>query len=189
MSFREILPLIMAAALGSAATYIAVRPSIPAENDVVAAKKPAATAVDSVEPPAAPAPAAPEAPKGEAPKGAFGSGRFKGAQGMFPDVEGVSPEVMAKFRAASMKAFQDEKVREIFTKLGELRKQLEYASENEKRDAAQDLQALFGDLREAQKKAVMAADESLDAKDVDTILDAQAERFRQRMQQGKKKAE
>ena len=31
MSFREILPLIMAAALGSAATYIAVRPAVPAE--------------------------------------------------------------------------------------------------------------------------------------------------------------
>ncbi len=194
MSFREILPLIMAAALGSAATYIAVRPSVPsdAKTAKTEVREPAApvktVAASPLEQPAAPA-AAPEAPKGEAPKGAFGSGRFKGAQGMLPDVEGVSPEVMAKFRAASTKAFQDEKVREIFTKLGELRKQLEYASENEKRDAAQDFQALFGDLREAQKKAVMAADESLDAKDVDTILDAQAERFRQRMQQGKKKAE
>lgn len=189
MSFREILPLIMAAALGSAATYIAVRPAAPAETKSakIEAREPSAPvktfAAAPLEQPAAPAP---EAPKGEAPKGQFG-GRFKGGQNFLPDVEGVSPEVMAKFRAASMKAFQDEKVREIFTKMSELRKRLEYASENEKRDAAQDFQALFGDLREAQKKAVMAADESLEAKDVDTILDAQAERFRERMQQGKKK--
>ena len=191
MSFREILPLLMAAALGSAATYIAVRPSIPAEPVAkVAAKKPAATAVAAVEPPAAPAPAAPEAPKGEAPKGSFGSGRFKGGQGMLPDVEGVSPEVMTKFRAASMKAFQDESVREVFGKMGELRKRLEYASENEKRDSAQEFQALAGDLREATKKAIKAADDSIPEKDLDAILDAQAERFRQRqLQGGKKKAE
>jgi len=188
MSFREILPLIMAAALGSAATYIAVRPAAPAETKSakIEAREPAAPvriAASPLEQPAAPAP---EAPKGEAAKGQFG-GRFKGGQGLLPDVEGVAPEVMAKFRAASMKAFQDESVREIFTKMSDLRKRLEYASENERRDAAQDFQALFGDLREAQKKAVMAADGSLEAKDVDTILDAQAERFRERMQQGKKK--
>ncbi|MFM8905921.1 MAG: hypothetical protein ACKOIB_11870 [Verrucomicrobiota bacterium] len=189
MSFREILPLIMAAALGSAATYIAVRPAAPAETKSakIEAREPAApvktVAAAPLEQPAAPAP---EAPKGEGPKGKF-AGKFKGGQGMLPDVEGVAPEVMAKFRAASMKAFQDESVREIFTKMSDLRKRLEYASENEKRDAAQDFQALFGDLREAQKKAIMAADESLEAKDVDTILDAQAERFRERMQQGKKK--
>ncbi|MFM9017143.1 MAG: hypothetical protein ACKOLZ_06495, partial [Verrucomicrobiota bacterium] len=44
MSFREILPLIMAAALGSAATYIAVRPAAPAETKSakIEAREPAA---------------------------------------------------------------------------------------------------------------------------------------------------
>ncbi len=189
MSFREILPLIMAAALGSAATYIAVRPAAPAETKSakIEAREPAApvktVAAAALEQPVAPAP---EAPKAEAPKGQFG-GRFKGGQGMLPDVEGVAPEVMAKFRAASMKAFQDEKVREVFGKMGELRKRGEYASDNEKRDLAQEFQAIAGDLREAMKNAVKEADDSIPDKDIDAILDAQAERMRQRAEQAKKK--
>ncbi len=187
MSFREILPLLMAAALGSAATYIAVRPSVTVVRTAEVAPHRPTPPVKAVA--AAPADSftrpSDASPKDEAPKSPFG-GRSKGGQGFLPDVEGVSPEVMAKYRAASMKAFQDENVREVFGKMSELRKRLEYASDNEKRDAAQDFQALAGDLREAQKKAVMAADDSIPEKDVDAILDAQAERFRQR-QQGKKK--
>ena len=53
---------------------------------------------------------------------------------LIPDVEGVSKEEMAKFRAASPQAQQDPAVIAAKTKMNELRQRAEFAGQEEKKE-------------------------------------------------------
>jgi thymidylate kinase len=103
----------------------------------------------------------------------------------------VTPEQLNKCRVALFKTFQDEGVKAARAKQAELRKEAEYASDDEKRKMRQDFEDAAEDLRRATKEAMLAADEGLTADVVDKVLEAVEERMKQRTQQfqpnGKKK--
>ena len=181
---KQILSLLFAAAIGSAATYFAMEARRPAE---ASADEPKAAAT-----PFAAKPKAPEGDLAEAPR-KQGAPKFGGKGGGFlpEEIEGVTPEQLNKCRMALFKTFQDEGVKAARAKQAELRKEAEYASDDEKRKMRQDFEDAAEDLRRATKEAMLAADEGLTADVVDKVLDAVEERMKQRTQQfqpnGKKK--
>ncbi|MFM8549219.1 MAG: hypothetical protein ACKOBS_00860 [Verrucomicrobiota bacterium] len=171
---KQLLSLLLAAAVGSAATYFAMD-----------ARQPARTTDEQ--------PKASFAPKAKAPDGDLadsprkqGGPKFGGKAGGFlpEEVEGVTPEQLNKCRVAMFKSFQDEGVQAARAKQNELRKEAEYASDEEKRNLRQQFEDAALDLRKATKEAVLAADAELTEDVVDKVLDAIEERMKQRMQQG-----
>lgn len=181
---KQFLSLLIAAAVGSAATYFAMdaRPSAPA-----AAEKPKADGTQFA--------AKPKAPEGDAAEASRkqGAPKFGGkAGGFLPDeIEGVTPEQLNKCRIALFKTFQDEGVKAARAKQAELRKEAEYASDDEKKNLRPQFEEAALDLRKATKEAVLAADAELTEDVVDKVLDAVEERMKQRASQfqpnGKKK--
>lgn len=184
---NKILPLLLAAAVGSAATYFVMdaRKSAPAVAEKAAATKPAATKFPGNSTPAA------EAPAGESPR-RQGSSKFGGKGGFLPEeIDGVTAEQMNKCRAALFKAFQDEDVKAIRAKQGELFKESQYASEDEKKGMAKQFEDIQLEIRKATKAAMMASDADITDDVADKVLDAIEERAKQRraqfQQNGKKK--
>ena len=177
---KQILSLLFAAAIGSAATYFAMEARRPAEGPKAAAT------------PFAAKPKAPEGDLAEAPR-KQGAPKFGGKGGGFlpEEIEGVTPEQLNKCRMALFKTFQDEGVKAARAKQAELRKEAEYASEDEKKNLRPQFEEAALDLRKATKEAMLAADEELTADVVDKVLDAVEERMKQRasqfQQNGKKK--
>ena len=177
---KQILSLLFAAAIGSAATYFAMEARRPAEGPKAAAT------------PFAAKPKAPEGDLAEAPR-KQGAPKFGGKGGGFlpEEIEGVTPEQLNKCRMALFKTFQDEGVKAARAKQAELRKEAEYASEDEKKNLRPQFEEAALDLRKATKEAMLAADEELTADVVDKVLDAVEERMKQRASQfqpnGKKK--
>lgn len=174
---KQFLSLLLAAAVGSAATYFAMdaRPSAPA-----AAEKPKADSSPFATKTKAPEADSPEASRKQ------GAPKFGGkAGGLLPDeIEGVTPEQLNKCRIALFKTFQDEGVKAARAKQAELRKEAEYASDDEKKTLRPQFEEAALDLRKATKEAVLAADAELTEDVVDKVLDAVEERMKQRMQEG-----
>ena len=174
---KKLFPLLLAAAVGSAATYFVMEARQPAQ---ATAESPKAAG-----PAFAARPQAPEGDPSEAPR-KQGAPKFGGKTGGFlpEEIEGVTPEQLNKCRMALFKTFQDEGVKAARAKQAELRKEAEYASDDEKRNLRPQFEEAALDLRKATKEAMLAADEELTADVVDKVLDAVEERLKQRGQQG-----
>ena len=174
---KKLFPLLLAAAVGSAATYFVMDARVPAE------KSPASAVVEKKP---APGPAfGGEAPAGE-PARKVGGQKFGGKAGGFlpEEIEGVTPEQLNKCRLAMFKSFQDEGVKAAREKLNELRKEAEYASDDEKKNLRPQFEEAALDIRKATKEAILAADADLTGDVVDKVLDAVEERMKQRGGQG-----
>jgi hypothetical protein len=90
-----------------------------------------------------------------------------------------------------MKTFQDEDVKAARAKQGELFKEAQYASDDEKKGMVKQFEEIQLEIRTATKAAMMAADADITDDVADKVLDAVEERMKQRRQQfqqgGKKK--
>ena len=176
---KKFLALLLAAAVGSAATYF-----------VMDAKQSAAVVQAPTEKTVEPKFAGKAAPSVEAPAGEVpskqGSPKFGGKSGGFlpEEIEGVTAEQLNTCRVALFKTFQDEAVKAARAKQAELRKEAEYASDDEKKNLRPQFEEAALDLRKATKEAMLAADDELTADVVDKVLDVVEERMKQRMQQG-----
>jgi hypothetical protein len=186
---NKILPLLFAAAIGSAATYFVMdakhstAAQAPAEK-IDAPKSASKFAGKSTAPSA-------DAPASDTPRKSGGS-KFAGKGGFLPEeIDGVTPEQLNKCKAAMFKTYQDEGVKAARDKLAELRKEAEYASDDEKKNLRTHFEDAMLDVRKATKGAILAADADITDDVADKVLDAVEERMKQRMQQfqqnGKKK--
>jgi hypothetical protein len=95
---------------------------------------------------------------------------------LLTDVEGVSAEDMKKFRGAAVAAQRDAAVMELKVKQQEMRKQAEFASNDEKKGMRGEFEALMADMRKAQIAAVTKAAPSLSNDTIEKIMDAIGER-------------
>lgn len=176
---KQLFPLLFAAAIGSAATYFVM----DARQSAAVAQAPA----EKIAEPKVAAKAAPavEAPAGDSPRKQGGS-KFAGKSGGFlpEEIEGVTPEQLNKCKATFFKVFQDEGVKAVRAKQAELRKEAEYASDDEKKNLRTQFEDLQLELRKATKDAMLAADADLTEDVVDKVLDVVEERMKQRGQQG-----
>ena len=186
---NKLFPILFGVAIGSAATYFAMdakqsaTAQAPAEK--IAAPKSASKFAGKSTSPSADAPAA-EAPRQP------GNSKFGGKGGFLPEeIEGVTPEQLNQCRVALFKTFQDEGVKAVRAKQAELRKEAEYASDDEKKTLRTQFEDTAAELRTATKTAMMAADADITNDVADKVLDAIEERMKQRAQQfqqgGKKK--
>jgi hypothetical protein len=101
--------------------------------------------------------------------------------GMLPEqIEGVTPEELAKFKIAMRAAWTDEKAKAAREHLAELRKQAEYASDDEKKKLRPDFESAMEELRIASRDAVAKADPSLSRETIEKIQDAIRERIKKR---------
>ena len=181
---KQFFSLLLAAAVGSAATYFAMEARQPAP---AATEPPKAGNIPFAAKTKAPESDAPEAPRRQ------GAPKFGGKAGGFlpEEIEGVTAEQLNKCKVALFKTFQDEGVKAARAKQAELRKEAEYASDDEKKNLRPQFEEAALELRKATKEAMLAADDELTADVVDKVLDAVEERMRQRGQQfqpnGKKK--
>ncbi len=175
---KKLFPLLLAAAVGSAATYFVMDAKSSSEQ------KPTAAVVAEKSP--APGPAfAGEAPAGDSARKP-GAPKFGGKAGGFlpEEIEGVTPEQLNKCKVAMYKAFQDDGVKAAREKLNELRKEAEYASDDEKKNLRPQFEEAALDIRKATKEAILAADDDLTGDVVDKVLDVVEERMKQRGGQG-----
>ncbi len=174
---KQILSLLLAAAVGSAATYFVMEAKHSAPRQEAAEKVAAPKFASKAATPGA------DAPAGEASR-KTGSARFGGKGGFLPEeIDGVTPEQMNKCRAALFKTFQDEGVKAARAKQAELRKEAEYASDDEKKNLRTQFEDAQAEIRKATKAAMLAADATLTEDVVDKVLDAVEERMKQRLQQ------
>ena len=183
---NKLFPILFGVAIGSAATFFVMDARQPA-----AATPTPASAVEKVEAPKFASKAAPaEAPAADTPRKSGGS-KFGGKGSFLPDeIDGVTPEQLNKCKVALFKTFQDEGVKAARAKQAELRKEAEYASDDEKKNLRTQFEDAQLDLRKATKAAMLAADADLTEDVADKVLDAVEERMKQRaqqFQQGKKK--
>ena len=183
---NKLFPILFGVAIGSAATYFAMDAKQSAKNSPAAAEKIAASkfAGKSTSPSA-------DAPAAEAPRQP-GNSKFGGKGGFLPEeIDGVTPEQLDKCKAALMKSMQDEDVRAARAKQGELFKEAQYASDEDKKGMAKQFEEIQLEVRTATKTAMMAADADITDDVADKVLDAVEERMKQRRQQfqqnGKKK--
>ena len=174
---KQFLALVLAAAVGSAATYFAMEARQPAQAK---AEQPKAESAPFAARPKAPEGDAPEAPRKQ------GAPKFGGKSGGFlpEEIEGVTPEQLNKCKVAMFKAFQDDGVKAAREKLNELRKEAEYASDDEKKNLRPQFEEAALDIRKATKEAILAADDDLTGDVVDKVLDVVEERMKQRGGQG-----
>ena len=91
---------------------------------------------------------------------------------LLADVEGVSSEDMKKFRAAAFIAQRDPKVKELKAKQNEMRKQAEFASDDEKRSMRGDFEYLSEEMRKANLAAVAKAAPTLAKETLEKIFEA-----------------
>ena len=181
---NKLFPLLFAAAVGSAATYFVMdarhsaAAQAPAEK--IAAPKSASKFASKSTGPNADAPAV-EAPRQP------GNTKFGGKGGFLPEeIDGVTPEQLNQCKAALFKTFQDEGVKAARAKQAELRKEAEYASDDEKKNLRTQFEDAAVELRKATKNAMLAADADITEDVADKVLDAIEERMKQRAQQFKK---
>ena len=183
---NKLFPILFGVAIGSAATYFAMDAKQSPATSPAAAEKIAAPkfAGKSTSPNA-------DAPAAEAPRQP-GNSKFGGKGGFLPEeIDGVTPEQLDKCKAALMKSMQDEDVRAARAKQAELRKEAQYASDEDKKGMAKQFEEIQLEVRAATKAAIMAADADITNDVADKVLDAIEERMKQRAQQfqqgGKKK--
>ena len=131
-----------------------------------------------------------DAPKGDAkPEGKKdkATANANQAKAMLADVDGVSKEDMAKFRAAAAKVRQDPAVVAAMASISELKKRNEYASADEKKGMRNEFEAALGDLRKAHLAAFLQAAPTLSKDTLETILDAMEARRKAGAQKPAKK--
>ena len=187
---NKLFPILFGVAIGSAATYVAMDAkqspaTSPAAAEKIAAPKSASKFAGKSTSPSGDAPAA------DAPRKSSNS-TFAGKGGFLPEeIDGVTPEQLDKCKAALMKSMQDEDVRAARAKQGELFKEAQYASDEDKKGMAKQFEEIQLEVRAATKAAMMAADADITDDVADKVLDAVEERMKQRRQQfqqnGKKK--
>lgn len=97
---------------------------------------------------------------------------------LLADVEGVSAEDMRKFRAAAFVAQKDPTLKELKAKQNELRKQAEFASDDEKKNLRGEFEGLMADLRQANLNAIGKAAPTLSKETIEKILEAVEERMK-----------
>lgn len=95
---------------------------------------------------------------------------------LLADVEGVSADDMKKFRAAVLVAQKDPKVKELKAKQNELRKQAEFASDDEKRSMRGDFEFLTGEMRKANLAAIAKAAPTLPQETLEKIMETVEDR-------------
>ena len=183
---NKLFPILFGVAIGSAATYFAMDARQSAATSPVVAEKSAAPkfAGKSTSPSA-------DASAAEAPRQP-GNSKFGGKGGFLPEeIAGVTPEQLDKCKAALMKSMQDDDVKAARAKQGELFKEAQYASDEDKKGMAKQFEEIQLEIRTATKAAMMAADADITNDLADKVLDAIEERMKQRRQQfqqgGKKK--
>jgi len=177
---KNILPLLLAAALGSAATYFVMSSN---QTAPAAAKstKGAPRVVGSNATADAQAPVADGQRKTQ---GGFTNGTKGKGNGFLPEeIPGVSAEQLTKCRTALMSTFRNETVRAAYTKVNEIRKELEGATDEEKKNIEADIAEASKEVRKAQKAAITAADPDVTDETVDKVLDAMDEMRKQRAAQ------
>ena len=74
--------------------------------------------------------------------------------------------------------------RAAYTKVNEIRKELDGATDEEKKNIEADIAEASKEVRKAQKAAITAADPDITDETVDKVLDAMDEMRKQRMAQG-----
>jgi hypothetical protein len=179
---KNILPLLLAAALGSAATYF-IMDSKQASAPVAKAVK-AAPRVAGGNTPAEPQAVAPGADGQRKTQGGFTNGTKGKGNGFLPEeIPGVSAEQLTKCRTALMSTFRSETVRAAYTKVNEIRKELDGATDEEKKNIEADIAEASKEVRKAQKAAITAADPDVTDETVDKVLDAMDEMRKQRAAQ------
>jgi hypothetical protein len=187
---NKLFPILFGVAIGSAATYFAMdaRQSATAQApaEKIAAPKSASKFAGK-----SGAVASNDAPEAEAPRKSANS-KFGGKGSFLPEeIDGVTPEQLDKCKTAMTKTFQDDDVKAARAKLGELFKEAQYASDDEKKGMAKQFEDAQFEIRKATKTAMMAADADITDDVADKVLDAVEERMKQRRQQfqqnGKKK--
>ena len=93
-------------------------------------------------------------------------------------VEGLSNDDMAKIRKALAKASQDENFIAARQKLQDLRKQLEFASDDEKKGMRNEFETGFEKLHTALATALIKADSSITKDQADKFADALEDKIR-----------
>ena len=187
---NKLFPILFGVAIGSAATYFAMdarqsAANAPSGAEKIAAPKSASKFAGKPTSPSGDAPAA-DAPRQP------GNSKFAGKGGFLPEeIDGVTREQLDKCKAALMKSMQDEDVRAARAKQGELFKEAQYASDEDKKGMAKQFEEIQLEVRTATKAAMLAADADITDDVADKVLDAVEERMKQRRQQfqqgGKKK--
>jgi len=186
---KQLFPLLFAAAIGSAATYFVMDAKHSAATQAPAEKIAAPKSASKFAGKSADVSA--DAPAAEAPRKSANS-KFGGKGSFLPEeIDGVTPEQLDKCKAALTKTFQDDDVKAARAKLGELFKEAQYASDDEKKGMAKQFEDAQFEIRKATKAAMMGADADITNDVADKVLDAVEERMKQRRQQfqqnGKKK--
>jgi hypothetical protein len=102
---------------------------------------------------------------------------------LIPDVEGVSQEEMAKFRAASPKAQQDPAVVAAKAKMAELRQRAEFAGAEEKREMRGEFEGLTQLNRDALMAAYAKADPTLAKETIAKVIEAFEDKARTRLKE------
>jgi hypothetical protein len=102
---------------------------------------------------------------------------------LIPDVEGVSQEQMAKFRAASPKAQQDPAVVAAKAKMAELRQQAEFAGAEERREMRGQFEGLADLNRSALRAAYAKVDPTLSKETIDKVIEAFEDKARARLKE------
>ena len=117
-----------------------------------------------------------------------GNSQFGGGRGNFlpEEIEGVTKDDIAKFRGAYFKTFQDEEVQAARAKMTELRKEAEYASDDQKKGMKADFEEATENMRKASKAALMKAEPALSEDAVDKIMTSVEKRMKARGQAQKK---
>jgi hypothetical protein len=185
---NKLFPILFGVAIGSAATYFAMDAKQSATAQAPAEKIAAPKSASKF---AGKSTAGADAPVAEAPRQP-GNSKFGGKGGFLPEeIEGVTPEQLDKCKAALMKSMQDDDVKAARAKQGELFKEAQYASDEDKKGMAKQFEEIQLEIRTATKAAMMAADADITDDVADKVLDAIEERMKQRRQQfqqgGKKK--
>jgi hypothetical protein len=106
-----------------------------------------------------------------------------------PEVEGVSREDLLKFRRAAAKTATDPEIQAARDKIQEIRKQAEFASDDEKKSMRSELEAVVDKLVQLTRGAIAKADPSLSKETISKVSDAFEKQQRSRFQDANKKAQ
>ena len=105
------------------------------------------------------------------------------------EVEGVSREDLLKFRRAAAKTATDPEIQAARDKIQEIRKQAEFASDDEKKSMRSELEAIVDKLVQLTRAAIAKADPSLSKETISKVSDAFEKQQRSRFQDANKKAQ
>lgn len=130
----------------------------------------------------------PSEAKSETPAAKPDNGKALTPAQLLADVEGVSAEDMKKFRAATAIAQKDPKLKELKARQAELRKEAEFASDDQKRGMRGEFEALIGEMHKATLEAVCKAAPTLSKETAEKILEAVEARLKAAATKGAQKA-